>query len=108
LANPLGAGGRSAAARIRLLHRRYRAKRQIEIAWSPFTHVIGTANALRPDAPLVWPHRSNIVFDVTLGEGAATASRFRRYGRRSFRLTLVNQRLGPIISTRGVSSPNTE
>jgi hypothetical protein len=34
--------------------------------------VIGTADALRPDAPLVWPqHRSNIVFDVTLGEGAA-------------------------------------
>jgi hypothetical protein len=30
--------------------------------------VTGTADALRPDAPLVWPPRRRNTFDVTLGE----------------------------------------
>src|SRR5215472_7353866 len=79
------------------------AAEAIEIAWEPVPHVIGTADALRPDAPLVWPqHRSNIVFDVTLGDGAATARAFAAAAK-VVSLTLVNQRLvANYLDTRGV------
>jgi carbon-monoxide dehydrogenase large subunit len=79
------------------------AAEAIEIAWEPFPHVIGTADALEPDAPLVWPQRrSNIVFDVTLGDGAATAQAFAAAAK-VVSLTLINQRLvANYLDTRGV------
>ena len=69
------------------------AAEAIAVDWQARPHVIGVAAALKPDAPRVWPqHRSNVAFDVALGDQAATARAFAQAAK-IVALTLVNQRL---------------
>ena len=75
----------------------------ITIEWEPLPHVIGAAAALEPDAPRVWPkHRSNLAFEVMLGDADKTARTFNRAAR-SASITLVNPRVvANYLDTRGV------
>ena len=79
------------------------AAEAIAVDWQARPHVIGIAAALKPDAPRVWPqHRSNVAFDVALGDRAATARAFAQAAK-IVALTLVNQRLAAnYLDTRGV------
>jgi carbon-monoxide dehydrogenase large subunit len=65
--------------------------------------VIDATKALKPGAPLVWPqHRDNVVFDLTLGDKAATDRAFAE-AVKIVSLTLVNQRVAAnYLDTRGV------
>jgi aerobic carbon-monoxide dehydrogenase large subunit len=85
------------------LERAKDAAEAVAVSWEELPHVIGAAEALKPGAPLVWPqHRSNIVFDVTLGDEAATTRAFAEAAK-IVSLTLINQRLvANYIDTRGV------
>src|SRR6516164_6906663 len=71
--------------------------------WEELPHVTGTAEALSPGAPLVWAeHKDNVVFDVSLGDKAATDRAFAA-ATRIASLTLVNQRVvANFLDTRGV------
>ena len=61
--------------------RRRDAAEALEIEWQPLPHVVGAVAALETGAPQVWPKRpGNLAFEVTLGERAATAARFRSGG----------------------------
>ena len=79
------------------------AAEAIAVDWQARPHVIGIAAALKPDAPRVWPqYRSNVAFDVALGDRAATARAFAQAAK-IVALTLVNQRLAAnYLDTRGV------
>src|SRR5271169_480060 len=85
------------------LERAKDAAEAITTTWEELPHVIGAAEALKPGAPLVWSqHRGNVVFDVTLGDAAATARAFAAAAK-IVSLTLVNQRLVTnYLDTRGV------
>jgi carbon-monoxide dehydrogenase large subunit len=49
----------------------------IIVAWEKLPHVIGAAEALKASAPLVWQqYRTNVVFDVSLGNKVATSRAF--------------------------------
>jgi aerobic carbon-monoxide dehydrogenase large subunit len=49
----------------------------IEIDWTPLPAVVGLANAVKKDAPQVWPdHPGNVLFDVPIGDKAATEAAF--------------------------------
>jgi len=49
----------------------------IEIKWTPLPAVTGVANAVKKDAPQVWPqHPGNILFDVPIGDKKATEAAF--------------------------------
>ena len=49
----------------------------LTVTWEELPHVIGATEALKPSAPLVWPqHRDNVVFDLTLGDKAASDRAF--------------------------------
>src|SRR5438552_3379011 len=49
----------------------------IEIDWTPLPAVTGVVNAVKPDAPQVWPsHPGNILFDVAIGDKKATEEAF--------------------------------
>ena len=49
----------------------------IEIKWTPLPAVTGVANAVKKDAPQVWPqHPGNILFDVPIGDKKATKAAF--------------------------------
>jgi aerobic carbon-monoxide dehydrogenase large subunit len=65
--------------------------------------VIGATEALKPGAPSVWPqHRDNVVFDLTLGDKAATERAFAE-AVKVVSLTLFNQRVvANYLDTRGV------
>jgi aerobic carbon-monoxide dehydrogenase large subunit len=77
------------------------AAEAIAIAWQPLPHVIGAAAALAPGAAPVWP-QGNLVFDVSLGDAAATARAFATAAH-EVSLDLINQRLAAnYIDTRGV------
>ncbi|MGO8921534.1 MAG: xanthine dehydrogenase family protein molybdopterin-binding subunit [Xanthobacteraceae bacterium] len=75
----------------------------ILVTWEELPHVIGAAEALEPSAPQVWPqHRENVVFDLTLGDKAATEQAFAEAAK-IVSLKLVNQRLvANYLDTRGV------
>jgi aerobic carbon-monoxide dehydrogenase large subunit len=79
------------------------AAEAIAVSWEELPHVIGATQAIKPGAPLVWPeHHGNVVFDVTLGDKAATARAFAE-ATKIVELTLVNQRLvANYLDTRGV------
>ena len=79
------------------------AAEAITVEWEELPHVIGAVKALKPGAPLVWPqYRNNLVFDLTLGDKAATARVFAE-AEKIVSLTIVNQRLvANYIDTRGV------
>jgi carbon-monoxide dehydrogenase large subunit len=49
----------------------------IEVKWTPLPAVTGVANAVKKDAPQVWPqHPGNILFDVPIGDKKATEEAF--------------------------------
>jgi aerobic carbon-monoxide dehydrogenase large subunit len=51
----------------------------IEVKWSPLPAVAGIANAVKKDAPQVWPdHAGNILFDVPIGDKKATEEAFKK------------------------------
>ena len=79
------------------------AAEAIALAWEPLPHVVGVSEALKPGAPHVWPQqRGNIVFDLALGDRAATERAFAGVAK-VVSLTLVNQRLVTnYLDTRGV------
>ena len=69
------------------------AAEAMTVSWGELPHVIGAAEAVKPGAPLVWPrYRSNVVFDATLGDEAATARAFAEAAK-IVALTLLNQRV---------------
>ena len=83
-----------------------RAKDAVEtiiVTWEELPHVICATEALKPSAPLVWPqHRDNVVFDLALGDKAATERAFAEAAK-IVSLKLVNQRLvANYLDTRGV------
>jgi len=77
------------------------AAEAIAIDWQPLPHVIGAAAALAPGAATVWAH-GNLVFDVSLGDAAATARAFATAAHK-VSLDLINQRLAAnYLDTRGI------
>jgi aerobic carbon-monoxide dehydrogenase large subunit len=79
------------------------AAEAITVKWEELPHVTGTAETLMPDAPLVWAeHKDNVVFDISLGDKAATERAFAE-AVKIVSLTLVNQRVvANYLDTRGV------
>ena len=79
------------------------AAEALTVTWEELPHVIGATEALKPGAPSVWPqHRDNVVFDLTLGDKAATERAFAEAAK-IVSLKLVNQRLvANYLDTRGV------
>jgi aerobic carbon-monoxide dehydrogenase large subunit len=85
------------------LERAKDAAEAIILTWQELPHVTGTAEALRPGAPVVWTERKdNVVFDIALGDKTATDRAFAAAARIAS-LTLVNQRvIANFLDTRGV------
>jgi carbon-monoxide dehydrogenase large subunit len=78
------------------------AAEAITVDWQPLPHMIGAVEALAPDAPKVWPDRSNLAFETEMGDAAATRAAFAGAARTT-ELTVVNQRLvSNYMDTRGV------
>jgi aerobic carbon-monoxide dehydrogenase large subunit len=79
------------------------AAEAISVIWEELPHVIDATEAIKLSAPLVWPqHRDNVVFDLTLGDKAATERAFAEAAK-IVSLTLVNQRVvANFLDTRGV------
>jgi len=78
------------------------AAEAIAVDWEPLSHVIGALDALAPDAPKVWPDRTNLVFETEMGDAAATKAAFAGAAR-TVKTTIVNQRLVTnYMETRGV------
>ena len=51
----------------------------IEANWAPLPAITGVANAVKKDAPQVWPeHPGNVLFDVSIGDKKATDEAFGR------------------------------
>jgi len=51
----------------------------IEANWAPLSAVTGVANAVKKDAPQVWPdHAGNVLFDVSIGDKKVTDEAFGR------------------------------
>jgi carbon-monoxide dehydrogenase large subunit len=78
------------------------AAEAISITWEQLPHVIGAIDALEPGAALVWAkHDNNVVFDISLGDKAATDRVFAETTK-VISLTLVNQRVvANYLDTRG-------
>ena len=79
------------------------AAEAITVDWQELPHVTGTAETLRPDAPLIWAeHKDNVVFDISLGNKAETNRAFAE-AVKIVSLTLINQRVvANYLDTRGV------
>jgi carbon-monoxide dehydrogenase large subunit len=79
------------------------AAEAITVSWEELPHVTDAAEALEPAAPRVWAeHHDNLVFDISLGDKAATERAFAD-AVKLVSLTLVNQRVvANYIDTRGV------
>jgi carbon-monoxide dehydrogenase large subunit len=79
------------------------AAEAIAVNWEELPHVTDVTAALKAGAPLVWPrHHDNVVFDLTLGDKAATDQAFAEAAN-IVSLTLVNQRVvANYLDTRGV------
>ena len=85
------------------LERAKDAAETIAVTWEALPHVMGATEALELGAPLVWPqHPDNVVFDLALGDKAATERAFAGAAK-IVSLKLVNQRLvAKYLDTRGV------
>ncbi|HEY5278629.1 MAG TPA: xanthine dehydrogenase family protein molybdopterin-binding subunit [Pseudolabrys sp.] len=78
------------------------AAEAITIDWNELPHVVGAVAALDRQAPRVWPDRSNLSFETTMGDEAATKAAFAQ-AERVVETTIVNQRLVTnYMDTRGV------
>jgi carbon-monoxide dehydrogenase large subunit len=79
------------------------AAEAIRMSWEELPHVTDAAEALEPAAPRVWgDQRDNLVFDISLGDKAATEQAFAD-AVKVVSLSLVNQRLvANYLDTRGV------
>jgi carbon-monoxide dehydrogenase large subunit len=78
------------------------AAEAIAVDWQELPHVVGAIAALDPSAPRVWPDRSNLSFESTMGDEAATKAAFAQ-AERVVETTIVNQRLVTnYMDTRGV------
>ncbi|WP_029058907.1 xanthine dehydrogenase family protein molybdopterin-binding subunit [Stappia stellulata] len=65
----------------------------IEIDYDPLDAVVDTADALSPDAPLVWPDRgSNLAYTAEMGDAEATRAAFDT-AHHVTRIEIVNNRL---------------
>jgi len=65
----------------------------IEVDYEPLDAIVDTAQALAPDAPLVWPDRgSNLAFTVEMGDAEATRQAFEA-AHHVTRIEIVNNRL---------------
>ncbi len=74
----------------------------IAIDWTELPHVVGAVEALKPDAPQVWPDRPNLSFETTMGDEAATKAAFAKAAH-IVTTRIVNQRLVTnYMDTRGV------
>jgi aerobic carbon-monoxide dehydrogenase large subunit len=85
------------------LERAKDAAEAISVTWEELPHVISATEALKSDAPRVWPqHSDNVVFDIALGDKTATDRAFAE-AVKIVPMTLVNQRLvANYLDTRGV------
>jgi carbon-monoxide dehydrogenase large subunit len=78
------------------------AAEAMAVDYQPLPHVIGAIAALKKGAPQVWPDRSNLSFETTAGDEAATKKAFAQAAR-TISTTIVNQRLVTnYMDTRGV------
>jgi len=78
------------------------AAEAIAIDWNELPYVIGAMDALKPDAPQVWPDRPNLSFETTMGDEAATNAALAGASR-VVTTTIVNQRVVTnYMDTRGV------
>lgn len=69
------------------------AAEAIGVDYDALPVVVDTAGAVNPDAALVWPENgSNVAFETTRGDAAATEAAFARAARR-VTVTLVNNRV---------------
>jgi aerobic carbon-monoxide dehydrogenase large subunit len=49
----------------------------IDVKWTPLPAVVGLANAVKKDAPQVWPNQpGNVLFDVSIGDKKAAEAAF--------------------------------
>lgn len=65
----------------------------IEVEWTPLPAVIGLVNAVKKDAPKVWPqHAGNVLFDTSLGDKKATEAAFAK-AHAVAEITIVNPRI---------------
>ena len=65
----------------------------IEVNWTPLPAVAGVANAIKKDAPQVWPDKpGNILFDVPIGDKKATDEAFAK-AHAVAEITIVNPRV---------------
>jgi aerobic carbon-monoxide dehydrogenase large subunit len=65
----------------------------IEVNWSPLPAVSGVANAVKKDAPQVWPDKpGNILFDVPVGDKKATEEAFANANAVA-EITIINPRV---------------
>ena len=56
----------------------------IEVKWTQLAAVVGVRNAIKKDAPQVWPqHAGNVLFDVSIGDKTGDRSRLRARRMRS-------------------------
>ena len=78
------------------------AAEAITVDWQLLPHVIGAIAALQPGAAPVWPDRTNLAFETTLGDSEASMAAFAKAAR-AVSTTIVNQRLVTnYMDTRGV------
>jgi carbon-monoxide dehydrogenase large subunit len=50
----------------------------IDVQWKPLPAIIGLKNAVKKDAPQVWPdHPGNVLFDTSIGDKAKTEAAFK-------------------------------
>ncbi len=77
------------------------AAEKLAIEWEALPHTIGAREALQDGAAKVWPDRSNLSFEFTLGDKAKTEAAFAK-AHRVVSVDLVNQRVvANYMDTRG-------
>src|SRR5579859_6145568 len=65
----------------------------IEVKWTPLPSVVGVRNAVKKDAPQVWPkHAGNVLFDVSIGDRQATEAAFAK-AHAVVEISIVNPRI---------------
>jgi carbon-monoxide dehydrogenase large subunit len=65
----------------------------IDVDWTPLPAAIGVVNAVKKDAPQVWPdHAGNVLFDVPIGDKKATEAAFAK-AHAVAEISIVNPRI---------------
>jgi len=78
------------------------AAEAIAIDWEERPHIVGAVAALDAKAPRVWPDRTNVSFEIAVGDAVATKAAFAGAAR-VVETTIINQRLVTnYMDTRGV------